>query len=229
MFSSSAQDTTCGLFAPLHYEPGYAYPLIIWLHGQGDDERQLMRVMPQVSMRNYVAAAPRGVEVPSAGAEQGEGYGWEQTDSAIQQAYQQVDDSIALAQRKFNIDPQRIFLAGFDTGGTMAFRVVMSSPSRFAGVLSLCGSFPSNGAPLGNLPEARRLPIFLAVGRDSREYPSDEVCADLRLFHTAGLSTTLRQYPFGHELGPQMLADMDRWIIEQITPAEEPVEGPDFL
>ncbi len=36
--------------------------------------------------------------------------------------------------------------------------------------------------------------------------------------HTAGLSVTLRQYPGGHELQPQVLADVDRWIIEQITP-----------
>ena len=44
-----------------------------------------------------------------------------------------------------------------------------------------------------------------------------DVCNDLRLLHTAGLSITLRLYPCGHELSPQMLADMDRWIIEQIT------------
>ena len=47
------------LFAPLHYEPNYAYPLVIWLHGPGDDERQLLRVMPLVSMRNYVSVGPR--------------------------------------------------------------------------------------------------------------------------------------------------------------------------
>src|SRR4051794_5650794 len=48
------------LFTPLHYERNYAYPLIVWLHGPGDDERQLKRIMPLVSMRNYGAAGPRG-------------------------------------------------------------------------------------------------------------------------------------------------------------------------
>ena len=46
-------DSHC-LFTPLHYERNYAYPLIVWLHGPGDDERQVTRVMPLVSMRNYV-------------------------------------------------------------------------------------------------------------------------------------------------------------------------------
>lgn len=218
LFSLQGADASCALFAPLHYEPGYAYPLIVWLHGQGSDESQLVRIMPLVSMRNYVAAAPRGALVAAASESTSQRYGWEQTDEAIQQALQQVDDAIALARRKFHVAPRRIFLAGFDTGGTMAFRVAMSRPSRFAGVLSLCGPFPTARTPLGRLVEVRELPVFLAVGRNSREYPSEEVCANLRLFHTAGLSTTLRQYPFGHELAPQMLADVNRWIIEQISP-----------
>ena len=102
----------------------------------------------------------------------------------------------------------------------MAFRVAMNHPDRFAGVLSLCGSFPSGSAPFGNLLEARRLPLFLAVGRDSREYPPEEVCRNLRLFHSAGLSVTLRQYPCGHQLSPQMLIDLNRWMMEQVAPAE---------
>ena len=128
-------------------------------------------------------------------------------------------ESIELAQRKFHIEPRRIFLAGFDGGGTMALRLAMSHPSRFAGVISLCGPLPTGGTPLGNLIAARRLGMFLATGRGSSDYPADQVCEDLRLLHTAGLSVTLRQYPCGHELLPQMLADINRWIMEQINPS----------
>jgi len=181
-----------------------------------------------VSMRNYVAVAPRGVRSEKMGGCDKTGYGWNQTAEVIHQAQRRVSECIAQAQRKFHISRQRVFLAGFDTGGTMAFRVAMTCPSRFAGVLSFCGPFPSGQTPLGHLAEARKLPIFLAAGRDSQEYPAAEVCANLRLFHTAGLSTTLRQYPFGHELGPQMLADMDRWIIEQVTASKMPAEDEDW-
>ena len=44
-------------FAPMHYEPNYAYPLLVWLHGYASNEHELRQVMPQVSMRNYVAVA----------------------------------------------------------------------------------------------------------------------------------------------------------------------------
>ncbi len=209
-------DFAHALFAPIHYESGYAYPLVIWLHGNTADERQLQRVMPLVSMRNYVAVAPRGISLDN------QRYGWAQTDDHIQVAEQRTFDCLELASRKFHVAAHRVFLVGFDQGGTMAMRIALNHPQRIAGVVSLCGAFPTGRNPFGNLVAARRLPIFLATGRGSEQYPAAQVCEDLRLLHTAGLSTTLRQYPCGHELMPQMLADVDRWIIEQITPPREP-------
>ena len=211
----------------MHYASGYAYPLIVWLHGYGNDERQLQRIMPLVSMQNYVAVAPRGIPLAEAGEPQQECCGWPQAGDHVEQAEQRVFDSIELAQRKFHIEPKRIFLAGFDGGGTMALRVAMHHPSRFAGVLSLCGAFPVGGTPLGNLVAARRLGVFLATGRGSEEYPAIQVCDDLRLLHTAGLSITLRQYPCGHELMPQMLSDINRWVMEQISPPPAPAVSSD--
>jgi len=220
LFSSSAHDTTCAQFTPLHYEPDYGYPLIVWLHGHCDDERQLLRVMPLVSMRNYVAVAPRGPRIRGKEQAKSFGYGWGQSQRDTVQAEQRIFDAIDAAVEKFNIAADRVFLAGFDCGGTMAFRIAMHNPDRFAGVLSLCGRFPSGRAPLGNITEARHLPVLLAVGRDSSRYSPDEACEDLRLFHSAGVSVALRQYPCGQELTPQMLADLDRWIIEQIRSPE---------
>lgn len=221
--SSGAVDFPHTLFAPLHYESGYAYPLIVWLHGRGNDERQLTRVMPLISMRNYVAVAPRGLSMPATDEPQTNGYGWQQSDEHIPRAEQRIFDAVDMAAQKLHIAPRRVFLVGFDCGGTMAFRVAMNHPQRFAGVISICGGFPAGRAPFSNLVAARRLGMFLITGRGSTEYPSQEVCENLRLFHSAGLSVTLRQYPCGHELTPQMLADIDRWIIEQITPRTTPV------
>jgi phospholipase/carboxylesterase len=205
-------------FAPLRYTPGYAYPLIVWLHGRGSDERQLQRIMPLVSMQNYVAVAPRGIQVSEPAGDAPEGYHWLQSEDHIPLAEQRVFDSIELAADKYHVERRRIFLCGFDMGGTMALRVAMNHPDRFAGVISLCGAFPAGGTPFGNLIAARRLGVFLASGRASNDYPAAQVCEDLRLLHTAGLSVTLRQYPCGQELMPQMLADVNRWIMEQINP-----------
>jgi phospholipase/carboxylesterase len=210
------------LFAPIRYEPGYGYPLIVWLHGCGGDERQLPRMMPCLSLRNYVAAAPRGLPLAGGDGAHRRGFGWQQTVDHIQSAQQRVFDCVELAGRQFHVAPGRVFLMGNDAGGTMALRIALSNPDRFAGAISLCGAFPSGGAPLGNLLAARRLAVFLAADRESLCYPASQVCSDLRLLHSAGLSVTLRQYPRGQRLIAQMLADVDRWIIDEITAPRRP-------
>lgn len=205
------------LVAPLHYEPNYAYPLVVWLHGPGEDEQQVKRVMPLVSMRNYVSAAPRGTLAMDNPPGSPPAYTWSQSPDHQAAAEQRVLDSIEAAARKFNIARRRVFLAGFDCGGTMALRLAMSLPRRFAGVLSLGGGFPAGHNPLGRYAEARRIPLFVACGQEATRYPSDRVCDDLRLYHSAGMAVSLRVYPSGDEISPHMLPDMDRWIMEQVA------------
>jgi len=217
LFSSSSEEGMRAVFAPVHYERKYAYPLIVWLHGARNDHTQLLRIMPEVSMRNYVAVAPRGF--PAEGDGEAAGHDWPQNLRHIQEAQQRVFEAIAEARSRFHVAADRVFLAGFDCGGTMALRTALSFPERFAGVLSLSGCLPRNYTPFGRLEVARRLPVFLSVGRDSTVYSPTMACDDLRLLHTAGMSITLRQYPCGQELSVQVLRDVDRWIMEQVTTA----------
>src|SRR5262249_7856433 len=75
-------DRSCGSaplaearFVPQRYEPNYAYPLLILLHGRGADENQLVRAMPSMSWRNYVGLGLRGPE-PVVRRGLDVGYGW---------------------------------------------------------------------------------------------------------------------------------------------------------
>jgi len=218
--SHDAEVSAQSWFAPLHYESNYGYPLLVWLHGGGDSEHQLRRIMPHISLRNYVAVAPRGtLEVPRHSG-RGTGFSYVQNPDHVSQAHDRVRFAIDEAQRRFNIRPDRIFLAGYECGGTMAFRIAVREPFEFAGVISLCGAFPAQGAPLANLNSLRQLPLFVASCRQGQSYPPHQVCDDLRLFHSAGMSITLREYPGEDGLSPSMLADVDRWIMEQITSPE---------
>lgn len=210
--TATRRGTPHTLFAPLHYEPNYEYPLVIWLHGENGDERQLQRVMPLISMRNYAAVGVRG---PSPSDERG--YCWPQTEEAILSAEQRIFEAIQFAREKFNISPRRIFVAGYEGGGTMALRMALRNPQQFAAALSIGGSFPDGHNPLSNLTRLRKFPLFIAHSRDSQNYPIERLCDELTLFHSAGLSVSLRQYPCGDELTTQMLHDMDVWIMQQVT------------
>jgi phospholipase/carboxylesterase len=203
-------------FSPMHYEAGYAYPLVIWLHGPQGTERELKQVMPLVSMRNYVAAAPRGTR--SDRMQRGT-FHWQQSCDGIEEAEARIFDCIAVAQRRFHIHSERIFLAGYRCGGTMALRVAWNNPGRFAGVATLGGPLPTELRPLRCVNQLRQVPCFLATSQRSRHYPEQLVCRDLRLLHAAGCMVALRHYPCGDELTTAMLSDLDRWTMEQVCGA----------
>lgn len=199
------------VFVPLHYEPNYAYPLLIWLHSPGGDECELPRIMPMVSLRNYVAVGPRGNGSCRVG------YLWDDSPRSLAAAERTVFECIERTSQQFHIHAQRIFIGGYASGGTTAVRLGLRHPQRFAGALSVGGPFPEGATPLAGLNEARKLPLFVAQGRDSLEYSTERTCEELRLFHAAGMNVTLRQYPCGDELTTQMLHDVDVWVMEQVT------------
>lgn len=209
------------LFGPLHYEPNYSYPLVVWIHGPEDDERQLNQVMPHISLRNYVGISPRGTSLQTHFAPGVDSYSWEQTPSQIVTALDRVLDCVELASMRFNINPERVFLAGYDAGGTMAVRIAMSQPESFAGVASFNGGLPRNHTPFRNVEKFRDLPLMLGFGRDGVDYSEDRLCGDLRLVHAAGMQAlNLRQYPCGDELVTQMLKDFDTWAMKIVTGSE---------
>jgi len=124
-YSRSTQQSPQAFLSPLHYEPNHAYPLIVWLHGPGKDEAVLKRIMPCVSLRNYVSASIRGTS-SSVGST---GYTWLQSEPHVALAEQRLFTAVDEAKLRFNISPRRIFLAGIDSGGTMAFRLAMNHPT----------------------------------------------------------------------------------------------------
>src|SRR5262245_34607247 len=155
------------LLAPLHYEPNYAYPLIVWLHGPSGDEQELKRVMPLISLRNYVSLGIRGV------SEERHGFNWAQTPDAILAAESRIADAVSQARSRFHVHAQRIFVAGYASGGTMALRIALRNPERYAAAASLGGPFPERHSPLARLDQVRRNRLLISHCRDSLNYPID--------------------------------------------------------
>ena len=222
VFSERESDAEHLIFVPQHYESGYAYPLLVWLHSPGSDEEQLLRIMPLISLRNYVAVAPRGIQqIVGRGQTV---YSWPQTPEGTDYAQAAVGHAIRTVSQRYHIATERIFLAGFDLGGTMALRLALEEPYRFAGAASLGGPFPSWGRPLALLRQQRMLSFLLLVGAFSERFPPEEACRALKLLHRAGISVILRQYSCGDQMHQGMLADLNRWMMGEVT-GQKPFAG----
>lgn len=201
------------VFCPVHYEANYAYPLLVWLHSSGTDERQLLRVMPWISLRNFAAVAPCAPWFD----QHGDGYRWIASPSKLDVVYQLVEQAIEEAQQRLHIHPRRVFIAGYQEGGTMALRLALHRPEQFAAAASINGPFPRDGAPLHRLGSVRRLPLWIAQGEHATAYPRKQFDEDLKLFYTAAMTVMLRQYSCGDEIHVRMLSDLNSWLMERVV------------
>ena len=231
--------------APIHYEPNYAYPLLVWLHDSDQNEREVCDVAARISTQNYVAAAPRGVarikrrvvrsRVAGTLVDEkswNEAYcDWPETEAGVSEAEDLVFASIDEAIGKFNINPRRIFLLGRGVGGTMAMRVGLRNPREFAGVVSIDGGFPSlDNIPFLNWQTARDLPILMTTGGNRSTNMSPVAAKRLRLFHTAGMTVAIRQYnetSKGRKATEarmnKIFSDVNVWVMERALNPQAPI------
>ncbi len=190
-----------GLFTPQGYEPGYDYPLVVWLP---DRSRRfdIGRAMKRLSLRNYVAIAPDFD--PGAGDEP-------------------LWDSIERVCDRVSIHPRRIYLVGQGSGGTEAFRIACRHPAAFAGVVSLGGLFPLDEGLFARLADVRQLPMLLCCHRTACVEAARQTDRTLRVFHAAGAMLSLRIYPGAQALSKAILTDVNRWLMDEVCGTSAPV------
>jgi phospholipase/carboxylesterase len=189
------------LFIPQGYEPGYDYPLLVWLPDPRADF-DFARAVSRVSLRNFVAVQPAGV---------GEAAVWRAIDAV---------------RSRMNIHADRIFLLGRGAAGSEAFRIGCRDPRRFAGVVSLAGRFPLDESLFARLDAVRRLPMLLCCRASAAPADACQIDRTLRLFHAAGGALAVRIYPQGRGLSRAMLGDVNRWIMNEICGPAERVRAP---
>src|SRR5712692_11523445 len=63
-------------FLPTGYEPNYAYPLLVFFHGHGGSDEQILRLAPRLSRRNYICIGLRGPESLGVRADGSLGHTW---------------------------------------------------------------------------------------------------------------------------------------------------------
>jgi pimeloyl-ACP methyl ester carboxylesterase len=115
---------------PPEYKHNRNYPVLFVLGHTGDKPAEFMEKWSELATAyGFMLVAPDWDE---GGTRRG------YTHTAMEQAA--VTEVLRDLQRRFNVDTDRVFLAGFGQGGTMAFDVGLSHPDLFAGVVTMGAS-----------------------------------------------------------------------------------------
>ena len=202
------------LFLPSDYQPKYAYPLVVLFHADGGDEDTTAGLAPLLSRRNYIAACPRGPVSLGSGATGRPGFAW----GSDPRADEYLLETVAHARREYHVHSERVYLIGVGEGATAAYRLGLAMAGNVAGVVALNGRMPKPaGRPLFRANAIRELRVFIGHGTNNPVVPIRTAREASRLLHSAGADVEFASYPTTHRVHPDMLRDVNRWIMETVN------------
>ena len=191
------------LSVPLTYQPAKGYGLVVCLHGAGfTGEAYLERWQARLG-EDYVIACPT---VPM-GA-------W-----FTRGAEELVLETIRSVQRRYHIDPDRVFLTGMSNGGIGAWVIGMHDAPLFAGIAPMASGLDHVLMPF--LANLRSTPVYMIHGAKDQVMP-------VELSRTITKELTRLGYPFvyrehdrehptagGHYFPREELPDLVTWFNAQ--------------
>lgn len=120
---------TAELWLPEPFEPRYAYPLLVWLHDDGEDELADANIADAAAAQNMIVMSVRAPHVS------GDGFDWSPTKADVDGAsvWSVVSEELACLPAELNLHPQRFFVAGRGAGAVAAWRAWIANSDRIAG------------------------------------------------------------------------------------------------
>jgi hypothetical protein len=173
-----------------HDYAGQPTRLIVGLHGCGDNPYNFATwaVSPATTRatQDWIAI--------SVGGETGGGKCWQQSDAAVVLAA--IDD----VSRCFYVHKHQVVLAGFSSGGELAYGMGLTNASRFAGILAENTSLSAAGNPTTLLAGASwKLPIAHTAHTGDTVFPLATVHADWTTIDAAGFPLQHRETSGTHD------------------------------
>lgn len=176
-------------YAPDTYNPAVPISLFVWMHGCGGDAKgDLYTVAP------WATRATQSYIVISIGGR--DGVCWNTNADAPK-----VLAAIDHVSRYFNINPRKIYLGGYSSGGDMTYRVGFENARRFAGLLAVNSDpFRDTGSSGPALMAAASWKINVAHLAHTGDvvYPIAGVRANLATLQSKGFPVIKIEQPGNH-------------------------------
>ncbi len=181
-------------YVPAAYDATHATPmtLLVWSHGCGGQSAGDIETVSPGGGQSWISIAVDGREADA----QGNGGCWDpNSDSALLLA------AIANVKTHFNIDPRRVILGGYSSGGDLSYRTAFYNSAMFAGVLA------ENTSPFRDTGSSQSASLAAATFKfhvvhvahtEDAEYPIAGVESETDAMTAAGFPLTLIKRPGTH-------------------------------
>ncbi len=196
-------------------------PLLLLLHGIGSNEHDLYGLAPFLDRRFLIISA-RAPNTLGPGS-----YAWFEADFTPHGPV--INPEQAEASRKtlitflheattaYGADPKRLYLMGFSQGAIMSASVALTQPELVAGVVLMSGRIlPEIQPRIASNEELTGLPFLVVHGTADMVLPISHGRANRQLLSSLPVELTYHEYPMGHEVSQQSLADVTAWLSGQL-------------
>ena len=221
--------SACLLVPPERPERGAPPPLLVALHGQGQDGERHRGWMGAAVPDHFASAWPDGFhrhEVRQPDRPIRVGCAWYLFTGdqpafieSLVEAERALWGLVEAAVEELGADPRRVWLCGFSQGAYLAHCAAVRAPERVAGWIAQSGRLKLEF--LGPwLPAVAGKPVLVQHGRVDPHLPPRSAEDSAAALTEHGAQVTLRLYDSGHAISPAMAEDCRRWLLER-APARE--------
>lgn len=185
------------LYVPQAYDPGAPSPMLVRLHGGVSRADIVEDPVGYAEEDEWLTIAERhGWFVLYPFGQDGATW-WDRVGMA------NIRNLIRTVKRQYNIDDDRVWMAGFSDGASAGFAWAMVSPNDLAAVVALNGHI-GVGSLDGDLPlyavNLANIPVYAVTTADDELYPSDVMRPTIEMALDAGADMVYRELAGRHEL-----------------------------
>ncbi len=205
------------------YHPGAPGPLptVVAIHGHGANGFDLLGLAPYLGGGQVLVICPEAEFVLQPGAPS---YTWFDATAGGRpgqrspEEYERVTGNlrafIESAVPSYGGDPLRTVVLGFSQGGTLAYRLGLGDPERYRGVAALSTWLPPEVDPLVERSRASKLRMIVQHGTDDPMIEVARARESRDRLVALGVTPDYHEYAMAHEIRPEGLADLNRWLAE---------------
>jgi phospholipase/carboxylesterase len=193
-------------------------PAIIFLHGRGADENDLIGLSEYLDERLFLIS----VRAPFAFSTSG-GFTWfdivdigKAEPAMFNESYTKLTRFIDDAKKGYPIDPEKIFLFGFSMGTMMAYTVALTQPDSVKAVIANSGLIPEGTDLKYDWEKMKSKPFFIGHGTHDSLVPVAFGKRAHELLAEAGADVTYREYDMDHQIDEEGLGDIIKWMAKYL-------------